>query len=273
MSAIVYSSKAEMVTTALREMIITGALRPGEHLRQRELANYFGVSPTPVREALRRLEAEGLISDRQHRGAIVIESGFGASPENYEIRAMLESTAARLAADKITPAQIAELRHINREIAELASVADGFGRLNLNFHTVICTAAGSPLLLSLIRLLWQGFPKGPQLRRPHLKSIEQHERIIQALESGDGEAAAEAVRFHVLDVLNYREPPQATSQPPAGLLDRHRSSPASDPLAGQSKPPTAMPRVLKPHMGIDEGETTRHGENRPNEEVADADGT
>jgi DNA-binding GntR family transcriptional regulator len=198
MPPIVYTSKADMVTSALREMIITGALKPGEHLRQRDLAVQFGVSPTPVREALRRLESEGLVSDQQHRGSSVVERGFGDTQENYEIRAMLEPMASRLAAGKITGEQIAELRSINERLANTLVGAPEFGRLNYEFHLEIGAVAASPLLLSLIRLLWQAFPQGPQVRGPRQKSIGEHARLIDALEQGNGELAAEITRAHIL---------------------------------------------------------------------------
>jgi DNA-binding GntR family transcriptional regulator len=81
----VYLSKTDMVTAAIRELIMNGDLRPGDALRQRDLAERFAGSPTPIREALRRLETEGLVSENAHRGSSVVEVDYGATQENFRI--------------------------------------------------------------------------------------------------------------------------------------------------------------------------------------------
>ena len=88
----------------IRELIITGELAAGEQLRQRDLAQRFGVSQTPVREAMRRLESEGLVVGDTHRGFTVVEPDDGPVEENFQIRAALESLGASLAARKIDDA-------------------------------------------------------------------------------------------------------------------------------------------------------------------------
>lgn len=198
-----YTSKADMVTAALRELIITGALKPGDRLRQRELAERFDVSATPVREALRRLQAEGLVTDQLHRGCSVVERGFGASHENYEIRAALEPMAARLAAERISDQELEELRSIQEEFTACEQGDPRVNWLNREFHMRIYSSAESPMIVSLLRLLWQAFPEGPQMIRPHRESVEQHNQLLQALADHDGEAAAELTRAHILGVLDY----------------------------------------------------------------------
>jgi len=89
-----YVSKTDMVAALIRELIITGELTTGEQLRQRDLAQRFGVSQTPVREALRRLESEGLVIGDNHRGFMVVEADEGSTEENFQIRAALESLGA-----------------------------------------------------------------------------------------------------------------------------------------------------------------------------------
>ena len=93
-----YVSKTDLVAALIRELVITGELGPGEQLRQRDLALRFHVSQTPVREAMRRLESEGLLVCDTHRGFTVVTPGAGRVEENFQIRAALESLGASLAA-------------------------------------------------------------------------------------------------------------------------------------------------------------------------------
>ncbi|RLV57617.1 GntR family transcriptional regulator [Aeromicrobium phragmitis] len=182
----------------LRELIISGELVPEEPLRQRDLAERFGVSQTPVREALRRLESEGLIVNDPHRGASVAGSRRGAVEDNAEIRAALESLAARLAVRSIEDAQIALLRELNDEIAELPEGDPRYAELNRQFHFTIYEFADSPVLMSMMRLLWQAMPTGPKVKRTQAKSVRQHARLIDALAARDGDKAAALTIKHIL---------------------------------------------------------------------------
>ncbi|GAA0502904.1 GntR family transcriptional regulator [Saccharopolyspora subtropica] len=193
-----YTSKTELVTSMLRELIVTGELEAGTTLRQRDLAARLGVSPTPVREALRRLESEGLVTAGQHRSAIVAESWLDATEENYLIRAALESLAAKLAARRITADQLAAIEKINAQILALDENALTYGALNRDFHFGIYQAAGSPVLLSLMRMLWQAMPDGPKVVRTHQESAAEHAEIIEALRAGDAERAGELTHKHIV---------------------------------------------------------------------------
>jgi DNA-binding GntR family transcriptional regulator len=193
-----YTSKTELVTSMLRELIVTGELEAGTSLRQRDLATRLGVSPTPVREALRRLESEGLITTDQHRSATVAESWLDATEENYLIRAALESLAAKLAAKRITAEQLAAIEKINGRILELDDDSLAYGTLNRDFHFGIYQAAGTPVLMSLMRMLWQAMPDGPKVVRSHRESAEEHAAIIDALRDGDAERAADLTHKHIV---------------------------------------------------------------------------
>lgn len=197
----VYMSKADMVTGALRELLESGELAPGEALRQRQLADRFGVSPTPVREALRRLEAEGLVSFDLHKGSNVVAVDYGATRENYRIRAALESLGAELAAESISDESVRELEEIIAEM-ELTSDTDLVHELNRRFHFRIYEAASSPLLMSLIKRLWAAFPQGPQVVRSHSESISQHRTLVEALRSGDAQKAHEVMFHHIMEVAD-----------------------------------------------------------------------
>ena len=158
-----YVSKTDMVAALIREQIITGELPAGEQLRQRDLAARFEVSQTPVREAMRRLESEGLVIGDTHRGFTVAGPDEGLVEENFQIRAALESLGASLAAGKIDAAGITRLQALNDQIRALAEDSPRYADLNREFHFSLYEYARSPLLLSLMRLLWASLHGGPQV--------------------------------------------------------------------------------------------------------------
>lgn len=198
----VYASKTDIVCALLREMIIGGELKPAEPLRQRELATRLGVSQTPVREALRRLESEGLVVIDPHRGATVNESEEGAVEDHGQVRAVLEALGARLAAKHMTPELLKELRHLNSVMQFMDEDNPGYTSANRDFHFKVYEAAKSPLLLSIMRLLWQKILLGPMTSRVHGDSWKQHELLIDALEAGNGELAAEIMKEHILGPIS-----------------------------------------------------------------------
>lgn len=198
-TAVMYSSKSDIVCAILRELIISGELSGAEPLRQRELAARFGVSQTPVREALRRLESEGLVVNDPHRGSTVAHSRNGLVQDNSQIRAVLEPLGARLAAAAITEDQLKRLQALNDQMVALSTRDDDrYSGLNREFHFTIYEAAASPMLLSMMRLLWQAMPQGPKVTRPHADSAAQHQELVDALAARDAERAAEITQRHIL---------------------------------------------------------------------------
>jgi DNA-binding GntR family transcriptional regulator len=193
-----YVSKTDLVVALVRELIITGALAAGEQLRQRDLAKRFGVSQTPVREAMRRLESEGLLQCDTHRGFTVVASDDGPVEENFQIRAALESLGASLAAAKIDADGLARLEDLNNRMRALADDDPAYPELNREFHFCVYEHAGSPLLLSLMRLLWASLHGGPKVARSHVESARQHEEILRALRDGDAGAASSRTREHIM---------------------------------------------------------------------------
>jgi DNA-binding GntR family transcriptional regulator len=198
-----YVSKTDMVAALIREQIITGELAAGEQLRQRDLAQRFQVSQTPVREAMRRLESEGLVIGDTHRGFTVVEPDDGPVEENFQIRAALESLGASLAARKIDAAGLARLKELNDQMRALDDSDPRYAGLNREFHFTVYEYARSPLLLSLMRLLWaslQAVPKhrGPKVARTHAESARQHDAIVAALRAGDPAAAAAGTYQHIM---------------------------------------------------------------------------
>jgi len=198
MTEAAYVSKTDLVVALIRELIITGELAAGEQLRQRDLAQRFGVSQTPVREAMRRLESEGLLLCDTHRGFTVMSPEDGPVEENFQIRAALESLAASLAAAKIDAGGIARLADLNARMRALGEDDPAYADLNREFHFSVYEYSRSPLLLSLMRLLWASLHGGPKASRTHAESARQHDEILAALRAGDADAAAWHTRQHIM---------------------------------------------------------------------------
>jgi DNA-binding GntR family transcriptional regulator len=198
-----YVSKTDMVTDALREQITAQQLSPGTPLRQREIARQLDVSYTPVREAIRRLESEGLVVTDTHRGAVVAFADAADLEENYRILAALESLAGTLAVPKLTDEDLAQIEVFRQAVADCDPADAQLAELNRQFHFRIYECARSPMLLLLMRLLWRSFPRGPQAGRPHEESNRQHADLLAALRERDEHKAAAIIRDHVLGSINY----------------------------------------------------------------------
>jgi DNA-binding GntR family transcriptional regulator len=195
-----YRSKADLVALTLKDMIRSGELAPSSVLRQRDIAERLGVSPTPVREALQRLEAEGFVVSEAHRGAMVVRSEDSRLYENALIRAALESLAAQLAAERAALRDLVELEETNEALAGETD-PDLAVALNRRFHFGIYEAAGSTVILAQLNLLWLTLDGGPRVERPLSESVAQHRAILDALRRGDGEAAGDLTRRHILEAF------------------------------------------------------------------------
>jgi DNA-binding GntR family transcriptional regulator len=200
-----YLSKTDLVAALIRELVITGELTGGEQLRQRDLAQRFGVSQTPVREAMRRLESEGLLVCDTHRGFTVAAPEVSPTQDATLIRAALESLGASLAARKIDAAGLARLRDLNEAMRALPDGDPGYAELNREFHFAIYEYARSPLLLSLMRLLWASLHGGPRVTRTHAESARQHDEILVALDSHDPEGASARTYQHIMSADPVKE--------------------------------------------------------------------
>ncbi len=192
---------------AVREGIIAGRFPPSRRITEQEVAAAAGVSRTPVREALRRLHAEGIVDFRPNQGAMVTAWSAEETEEIFELRAILESHGARRAAERASATQVGRLR----ELAELqqqesSERADGYlarvCELNSRFHRGLQEAAGSPRLSQALAsileapLVLQTF----QNYSPEdlIQSAAHHLEIVRAVERRDGEWAAAVMRSHIL---------------------------------------------------------------------------
>jgi DNA-binding GntR family transcriptional regulator len=186
-------------------MIETGELEPGSHLRQRDVAELLGVSPTPVREAFRRLEGEGFIVTEPHRASMVVRSETSRLYENALIRAALESLGASLAADHVTDEAIEELEELNRQLAESTDTGTA-QEANRRFHFRIYELTESPVLLAQLNLLWRTLGNGPHVDRSTAESVRQHAEIIEALQAKDGPRAAAVTSDHIVEAHRAMAP-------------------------------------------------------------------
>ncbi|HLL26545.1 MAG TPA: GntR family transcriptional regulator [Xanthobacteraceae bacterium] len=194
---------AEKIRQTLADDILQGVYPPGARLDEMSLARRFNLSRTPVREALRQLISTGLVEMRPHRGAIVSLPGRTALAEMFEVMEEMEATCARLAAQRISPAERARLETIHRESAEAVEADDreSYRKLNFNFHDAIYRAAHNEFMLSTalaIRSRIAPFRRAQfDIRGRLSKSYDEHGAIMRSIIEGDGEIASEAMRAHV----------------------------------------------------------------------------
>jgi DNA-binding GntR family transcriptional regulator len=201
-------SKTEYVLERLRQDIRSGAVNAGQPLRQAELAQRYGVSPTPVREALRLLEAEGAISYSPHKGATVAELSPRRIEDLYRLRATVESLATRLAVERLERGVIEEVREIHERIKDGLGKVDGkvLSGLNRDMHFAIYHR-GSPLVADHVTALWRFIPPEVTLwSDPDVATelVGQHEQIFLALVDADADRAATLMAEHILTAANHR---------------------------------------------------------------------
>jgi len=191
----------EQVLAELRRRIVDGDYAQGERLTETRLADDFGVSRNPVREALRVVEAEGFVHILPRRGAVVARLDETAVRDLFAVRQQLETLAAGLAAERATPEDIAGLRRLVEDAGK-ATAAGDFDRvaeLNSAFHRAVIEVSGNRWLHSISAAMYHHvhwvFRVGAAQRAPH--SSEEHVRLVDAIEAGDAAFASEAARLHV----------------------------------------------------------------------------
>lgn len=195
----------QAVLAALREAILTGALSGGTRLVQADVAAHFGVSNTPVREALRQLATEGLVRFDSYRGAVVATPSADEVVEVYELLLLLEPVIVRKAAERITPEQIAELRELHERMQATDEISE-WVPLNRAFHATIHDAASSARLGAII----SGLMDASTVQVAALlgsgtvavgRSNAEHGRLVKALARGDAEGAADVMTKHLSTTL------------------------------------------------------------------------
>jgi DNA-binding GntR family transcriptional regulator len=190
----------EKILETIRESILRGTLKPGEKVAEPELAERFGISRTPIREAFRQLESEGYLTVIPRKGAVVTALSEQDVQEFYAIKSILEGYAAELAAAKLSAKDIEKLQTINEKLKSLATGGDvkAFFRVHNEFHDLFIRAAGNQKLAELITQLGMKFTR---LRMASLSvkgrmdiSVTEHERLIEAFKDQDGAQAENLVK-------------------------------------------------------------------------------
>lgn len=200
----------QAVTEAIRDMILEGHLAPGDRIDQDRIAGLLGVSRTPIRESLRILEAEGMVSMYPHQGAIVAELSPAELEDIFSIRATLESMAGRHAVESLTQDDLARLGDLQQRMTT-AHDHDEWMDLNEAFHTTIYAAAGRPRLFDLITSLRHTvrpyirlYISWPDHRRV---ADSQHEQILRASAACDRHELGEVLACHLQTTCRHVSAP------------------------------------------------------------------
>ncbi len=201
-------SSGESAYDALFASIQNGVFVPGDRLREEDVAERLSLSRTPVREALRRLEAEGVVEHRARIGAIVRKLDHSEVVELYEMRVVLERTAAEMAAQHGTDAEFDTLDDINQTIADERSNPARAAAINQEFHRGLYLAGRNRFLLEAARALNNSLLLlGPTTFTDEDRIdvvVRQHQSIIDALRTKDAEAAGAAAEAHLQTSLRKR---------------------------------------------------------------------
>jgi DNA-binding GntR family transcriptional regulator len=214
----------ERVFEHLRDEILSGTLEPGAELQEVALASSLGISRGPLREALGRLAAEGLVTITPRRGAVVTKLTRREFVEAYQLREALESLAVRLAVPRLTDADRATLHELTGAMADHVRTgdADAFFEANLSFHDVFVRASGNQRLhrmhSQLIGQMSRLMRKSHELRGGMEQSIGEHEAILEAVDAGDVARAVRLLEEHIevpQRLLDAGAPEGVFDDPPA----------------------------------------------------------
>ena len=199
---------AETAYDKLFDAIQSGDILPGDRLLETELAQRFSVSRTPIREAIRRLEAEGIVRHTPRIGAIVRQLGQKEIVELYEMRIVLEATAAEMAALHASQAEIETLSSLNEDMADAANSDHAVARINRQFHLCIVYAARNQFLKHCYHDLSNTLMLLGETTLDTAQRIQivcaQHSDIITALQKRDPAQAAQMMRIHMQTSLSHR---------------------------------------------------------------------
>lgn len=191
----------DIVYDSLREAIVKGRLAAGERLVESQLAEQLGVSRTPVREALRMLEQDGMAVAIPRRGTVVAGLKREDAIEIYNIRAVLEGLAARLAAVSITPEEISQLRGLLEQLNPALSGGEHYMKVHAQFNQILIRASRSPRIAQLLDTFsgQLGSLRGISLTTPErrMQAWKEHNAIVDALENRDSDLAEVLAKKHV----------------------------------------------------------------------------
>jgi DNA-binding GntR family transcriptional regulator len=196
------------VVEVIRDRIYDGVYAPGDPIRQEQLAGELEISRTPLREALRMLEREGLVKVAPGRGLRVVDADLSALVDAYEAREMIDGLAARLAARRRDGAVADRLLGIVRRQEAMLDPwqAPGYTTTNVEFHRIIVETCGNEHVVSqlpLVRLTSQSFTPLRLLTRDRAReAVAQHLQVAEAVAAGDEDAAEVCARAHIRSTLD-----------------------------------------------------------------------
>lgn len=213
---------AAMTVDALRDSILRGRFPEGQPLRQDKIAAQLGVSRIPVREALRQLESEGLVTFAPHKGAVVSLLSLGEIEELFALRALIESDLVRRAVPRMTREDDARTAEVleRYERAIRGGESSEWEERNWQFHSTLCLAADRPFTLAFVRKLHQQSDRYQRMHltfaRGEIGTRKAHRAIAAAAKRRDARLAARLMRDHILVagteivtvIASYREPEQ-----------------------------------------------------------------
>lgn len=196
-----YRTKEEQVADHLREQILSGRLARGERLKQAEIAERLQISITPVREALRLLEAEGYIDSRSYKGATVVPFDIGASVEVLNLRILLEGQLVRQAVERATTDDLEDIRRLAGEFATAVEQQDSAAArgANYRFHRRMYDAARAPQTLHFVQILWARYPFDiiNRIGGRAARAAHEHEELLRCMIEGDIAGAMLSLRRHI----------------------------------------------------------------------------
>lgn len=204
-SPIQYKTVSDSVYSWIKEAIIQGEFQPGEHIAQERITERLGVSRTPVRDAMKRLEAEGLVVVKPHCGAVVFDISEEQLTEIYEIRILLEQYCATKSCQLATDEQINEVEAHNFNMQHCQPNSRQFMEEDRLFHRACCAISGYTSAIEILETLWTRCDAFKSIyysiEGKAYDTLTEHARIIQALRAHDADAVRQAINNHLQDVV------------------------------------------------------------------------
>lgn len=200
-----YTTISDSVYLWIKNAIIQGDFKPGEHIAQESLTKKLGVSRTPVRDAIKRLEAEGLLITRPHCGAVVFQLSRSLLTEIYDIRILMEQYCASRTCMKATDEDMNEIEAINMRMLNYSNTSKEFMQLDRQFHSLLCSVSGCTNTVEILEGLWNKCDSFKSiyysLEGRASDTLAEHARIIRCLKVRDIDGVKEAISDHMKDVV------------------------------------------------------------------------
>ncbi len=201
-----YTTVSDSVYLWIKNAIIQGDFKPGEHIAQESLTKKLGVSRTPVRDAIKRLEAEGLLITKPHCGAVVFQLSKEHLTEIYEIRILMEQYCAARSCIKASDEDIKTLEAISLRMLNYPDTTKEFMQLDRQFHYTLCKPSGCSNTLEILEGLWNKCDSFKSiyysLEGRINDTLAEHTIIVQCLKKRDVEGVKKGIADHLKDVVN-----------------------------------------------------------------------